>query len=326
MRVLLFCGVLLLAGSSLYAQEKRVLHPNGSVQFVYNEKDGLLDGPFASYTEDGQLTVSGSFKQNQKSGTWQSWDKKGVLRIKRWYRSNSDFDVLGHWDASGCEVNPAIFNELVVPTGCYYLVGHYYNPLYMQRHWKKLMPSGINNDFFSTSFLNFLQAKVLSGEILAFSDVRFINHVSKETAAAALSNIPQSISVQEQNQMFRDATCMERKIQGIGLVYNDNGVEKTYWLGVYSIASIKNIPADIQPIIIKLTSGVYVGNMELTTRKATGFKPTAVNAEEGLHVLLSEIEFEGQAWIFQLDKKLSKQPVISLNDPKVKHVETIRPL
>lgn len=49
-------------------------------------KEGLKDGPYRWWHDNGQLGVEGVYKENKQQGTWKYWDRDGKLTETREYK------------------------------------------------------------------------------------------------------------------------------------------------------------------------------------------------------------------------------------------------
>lgn len=66
----------------------------GDYSIEYNVENGMFNGDYESYYKNGQLRVTGRFKNNARIGIWQAWDSSGVLQIKRNYTSAYTYDKI----------------------------------------------------------------------------------------------------------------------------------------------------------------------------------------------------------------------------------------
>ena len=74
------------------AELKKIKNDNYSASF-YSES-GMLNGKYQSFYLDETLKSEGSYTNNQRSGIWSIYDKKGNLILKRDYQNNFTFTQL----------------------------------------------------------------------------------------------------------------------------------------------------------------------------------------------------------------------------------------
>lgn len=53
------------------------MHRDGSLAGVFGYQNGLLNGPAATFTEDGECSFTGNFKQANRDGALRGWDEHG---------------------------------------------------------------------------------------------------------------------------------------------------------------------------------------------------------------------------------------------------------
>ena len=52
-------------------------HDNGQLESKGTYKDGKKDGPWVGYYDNGQLQFKGTLKDGKEDGSWESYDKNG---------------------------------------------------------------------------------------------------------------------------------------------------------------------------------------------------------------------------------------------------------
>ena len=58
-------------------------YPSGAIKLEVGLKNGVKNGSYTEYSEDGKVIVKGSFKNDQKTGVWKFYDKNGGLISKK---------------------------------------------------------------------------------------------------------------------------------------------------------------------------------------------------------------------------------------------------
>ena len=69
-RILSLIGVVLVVGCGLIDGPYETYHDNGQLSVKGTYKNGDLDGPFESYHESGQLESKGTYKDYKRCGEW----------------------------------------------------------------------------------------------------------------------------------------------------------------------------------------------------------------------------------------------------------------
>ncbi len=73
----------ILTSAGIYAQTVQV----GEVEVRLNQQNGILNGSYMSFYDNGNRKVEGQFEQNKRSGEWKFYDEEGELIVKRNYES-----------------------------------------------------------------------------------------------------------------------------------------------------------------------------------------------------------------------------------------------
>lgn len=74
------------------AELKKIKSGSYSVSFYW--ENGMLNGKYQSFYPDETLKSEGSYTNNQRTGIWSIYDKKGNLILKRDYQNNFTFTQL----------------------------------------------------------------------------------------------------------------------------------------------------------------------------------------------------------------------------------------
>lgn len=85
--------ICLLLVSNLEAAELKKIKSSSYSASFYSES-GMLNGKYQSFYLDETLKSEGSYTNNQRSGIWSIYDKKGNLILKRDYQNNFTFTQL----------------------------------------------------------------------------------------------------------------------------------------------------------------------------------------------------------------------------------------
>ena len=62
-----------------------VFYKNGKPKEEKNYKNGSLNGNLISYWENGRIHTKGKYKNNHRTGTWETFDKRGKLLLSEIY-------------------------------------------------------------------------------------------------------------------------------------------------------------------------------------------------------------------------------------------------
>lgn len=61
---------------------------DGTVQFIVEVRNGFKNGDYAEYYPNGKIKMKGSFKDEQRDGTWRLFDENGKQILRRTYRKD----------------------------------------------------------------------------------------------------------------------------------------------------------------------------------------------------------------------------------------------
>jgi hypothetical protein len=303
-----FFLLLLLPFLSLSAQQQNSFYASGFLQYSYHEKNGQLDGEFVSYYENGLVKASGSFAEGQKQGTWKAWDTTGILRSKRFYRNNHDFDLLAEWGRDGENVDTRYLQKKKKE-----LVARSYRSsdidiLYFQRYWNRILPGENNKELFSENFYGLIRNEIAAGRVIAFADDRFVNPLPAGEAAAFVNTIPGEYMLKAERQYYTSWQQMTDRMIGLGLRYKDNKEDKTIWLYVPDLLPVLDkYPGTGSLVADKLTRSSFETVPDMTTYMSKGNLPRKVGENEKIALLLAEIDFETGAWVYLIDRDLYRE-------------------
>lgn len=86
-------------------------HPNGKKYIEGHYKDGLRDGYWASWYNDGQLWSEGNFKQDKSDGERSVYHPNGTLHYKGTFNTGKRVGIWTYYDETGVKVNEINYNE-----------------------------------------------------------------------------------------------------------------------------------------------------------------------------------------------------------------------
>lgn len=70
---------------TLYFGPVKHCYDNGGICYVGNFKDGLLNGKFAHYLEDGCIWIEGQYVNGKQDGEWRTFNKHHVVMVIKVY-------------------------------------------------------------------------------------------------------------------------------------------------------------------------------------------------------------------------------------------------
>ena len=86
-------------------------HPNGKKYIEGHYKDGLRDGYWASWYNDGQLWSEGNFKKDKSDGERTVYHPNGTLHYKGTFDMGKRVGVWTFYDEAGVKVNEINYDE-----------------------------------------------------------------------------------------------------------------------------------------------------------------------------------------------------------------------
>ena len=299
----LLLSFLAVCSIQLQAQPKNTYYPSGLVQYNYELKDDVLNGPFISYYDNGFVRSKGSFTNGQKSGIWQAWDTLGILRSKRYYRNNMDFDLLSEWSNGGCSVSPDYLEKK--KKALQGTSGSHNEYIYLHRYWEIISSEQANQELFGDEFNKLLGREIAAGRIVVFKDERFVTPMPSTDAVAIVNKIPDEYLLKAEHGYSALNQRMQVRNIGLGLVTKDPAGDKITWLYIPDLYSVlSKSPSPGPSIADKLRNQLYSTKLDMTTFQSQGFKPRKVKENEKTDIILAEIDWETSAWIYLLDKDL----------------------
>ena len=60
----------------------------GRIKLVKHYKNGLVDGEIKYYWDNGQIRLTGQYKEMRRSGTWTNYDSNGDILLEEYYDNN----------------------------------------------------------------------------------------------------------------------------------------------------------------------------------------------------------------------------------------------
>ena len=76
-------------------------YENGNKRSEKTFKDGTLDGLYTSWYDNGQKETKGSFKDKFPDGLYTVWYKNGQKAISGYFESGEPVDIWAWWDQTG---------------------------------------------------------------------------------------------------------------------------------------------------------------------------------------------------------------------------------
>ena len=63
---------------------------DGSIEYIGEEKDGLIHGDFISYYPNGEISIEGQVNKGEFTGKWNYYDDDGSLNKTLYYNKNGE--------------------------------------------------------------------------------------------------------------------------------------------------------------------------------------------------------------------------------------------
>ena len=60
----------------------------GRIKLVKNYKNGLVDGKIIYYWDNGQIRLTGQYKEMCRVGVWTNYDSNGDILLEEYYDNN----------------------------------------------------------------------------------------------------------------------------------------------------------------------------------------------------------------------------------------------
>ena len=77
-------GLLVIAVVTIYfltTKDNNQYYSNGQIKCIGVEKNGVNNGVWTWYFENGTKNIQGEFIQGKRSGAWKTWNANGILLI-----------------------------------------------------------------------------------------------------------------------------------------------------------------------------------------------------------------------------------------------------
>ncbi|HNW90234.1 MAG TPA: hypothetical protein PKN48_11265 [Bacteroidales bacterium] len=220
----LFTVFLVLLNAMANAQTKHVIcYSDGKTHIEYFTKNGLLDGPFTSYYENGQKKAEGKYLDNQRKGNWKVWDAKGNKRTERVYENTFDYKTTSAWDSTGnkCKVRQTANIKYSTVDPAFGYVPYYpvteKEVTWSKRLWRELTnDSLINKPLFDKNHLYLvLLDAIRTKEITAYGDDEFQNALTYDSIKEYENSIVNVYRIKE--DLFYNKTLNLSEYRTIGL-------------------------------------------------------------------------------------------------------------
>jgi antitoxin component YwqK of YwqJK toxin-antitoxin module len=90
----------------------RFWYPNGEKMKEFSYKDGILDGSFSKWNEDGQLLTQQHYSLGKWNGTWlQFYHPPGHLKEERHYEDGKPVGIWSKWASSGLMTEKCFYSD-----------------------------------------------------------------------------------------------------------------------------------------------------------------------------------------------------------------------
>lgn len=236
----LFTVFLVLLNTLANAQTKHIIsYPDGKTQIEYFTKNGLLDGPYSSYYENGQKKAEGKYACNQRKGIWKVWDAKGNKRTERVYENSFDFKIVSAWDSSGnkCKPRQKANSKYSTVDPAFDYIPYYpvteKEVLWSKRLWRDITnDSVINRPLFDQNYLYLLLIEgIRTKEITAYRDEEFQKALTYDSIKEFENSVINVYRIKEDLFYNKTMNLCEYRIIGIGPAIKKSGKTKLlFWL------------------------------------------------------------------------------------------------
>jgi hypothetical protein len=237
-RLLPLC--LIMCVTIAFAQKKHIIYyPDGKIHVTYHTKNGLLNGTYSSYYENGQKKAEGSYIDNQRNGTWNVWDEKGTKRAERFFENSYDSKIIAAWDTTGsvCKVKQLSKSKYVTIDPALGYVPYY--PLtekdvaWAKRCWREITnDSAVNKPLFDDNLLyKLLLEGIRINVITAYGDDEFLHALTYDSIKDFENSNVSAYRIKEDFFYNKTMNNSEYRIIGIGPVVKKSGKMKLlFWL------------------------------------------------------------------------------------------------
>lgn len=305
MKYTILSGFLLLLCIGVAASEKNTIYySGGKPQFEYEMKDGMLNGAFKAYYENGNIKMKGRFDSNQKMGVWTFWDENGTKRIKRNYLDNYSFELINEWSSDG----KPIASKLIDQRNQQFIAARSkeINERQIRYNNRNIISISMNQPvnqllLGESQFYNLLQAGVANGTISLYKDDNFVNVSDKVSFKLYEQTTPVAYLVKEYLTYTQDHQVMHRKVRAICPVVEVDGERMELgWFYLPDVRKSRNNNEVLEQIATALDRTQFVGTIIKTTMNAEqGWR--SIDADELIAVTLNPIDYEGTASLYFLD-------------------------
>ena len=87
--------------STLYTGPYTEVYPSGALKLEMFIKNGLPDGIYVVYFENGKIEEVRSYYEGKFHGTWRTYDKNGILIAEAHYNKGKKNGIWRIWDDNG---------------------------------------------------------------------------------------------------------------------------------------------------------------------------------------------------------------------------------
>lgn len=297
--LLLFCFF-----SSFASDTKTIYYDNGNKRLFYEMNNGMLDGKFEGFHNNGQLKMKGDFKNNQKTGVWTFWDENGVKRSQRKYQDNYSFELLAEWTKDGQAANKATIrekNDRFIAARSKKAAERQMR--YSQRNFLSVGRHNANDQLlFENVLYDFLMQGVKSQTIAVYKDERFFSEDKRNEILQHAQQKPVEYIVREDLIYTQDHQVMQTTAIGICPVIEVNGERKELgWFYLPLVRNNRNATNQIEEIVTALDRKQYAGKVIKTSINTEGTDLAAVAASDADLIALHPLEYEAVANIYFMD-------------------------
>lgn len=164
-------GVTLLTVFS--TKEKRSdYYANGQLKYEAETINGLLNGYYTYWYENGKKKAEGHFNYNQRVGDWKVWDASGRLKTTRNYKNNFDFEILQLFNKDGKNIELPSVQKYSLKKNRLGFIAYpetKQENVYVERKtWRTIPNSAFNAALLDETILNVMVDKAKNKEILVY--------------------------------------------------------------------------------------------------------------------------------------------------------------
>ncbi|HOV12333.1 MAG TPA: hypothetical protein PLL90_11290 [Bacteroidales bacterium] len=220
-------------------QVHTITYPDGKIRFEYHTKNGLFDGTFISYYEDGNKKAEGKFFANQRKGHWKVWDQKGQKRAERVYENTFDYRITGQWDSAGnkCKVRQSANKKYSTVDPAFGYVPYYpitaKEVLWSKRLWREIPADSLVNQplFGDNRLFHKIMDAINAHEIAAYRDEEYQQVITYDSVQEYKDYDVAFYRIKEDYFYNKTLNLSEYRTIGIGPSVKKSGKTKTlFWL------------------------------------------------------------------------------------------------